>query len=162
MSMKIWLTAKAVSQAVGTGADSKLYGTKVETSKESNGRYVTLYLNPIDPAVDMPRFPRGHVKAITFCSDKYYHGFRHEGVYQLKGAKALVKTEVHIHNADWDHKQDASTIARYQEISISAGSIKTLREIYTQIRQGKLQPTETWSNGGREGVSSVASQRQFD
>jgi hypothetical protein len=158
MSMKIWLTSKATSQETQQpdtqpAEKRKLYGGNIETSNESGGKYVTLYLDPINPAVDMPRFTRGHVKMIAF-SDKYHEGFRAEGIYTHKGARAVVKTTVRVETPYLGNVHDTTSIERYQEISISAKSIKTLREIYTLIRQGdKLEPQEKWSDGGQSGVT---------
>jgi hypothetical protein len=152
MYMKVWLTPKATSAGTQQAADKlKLYGVEVQTSKESGGKYVSVYLDPIDPTVDMPRFQRGHVKMIAF-SDRYHEGFRPEGVYTHKGARAVVKTIVRVETPYLGNNFDATSIERYQEISISAKSIKTLREIYTQIRQGKIAAVEVWSQGGRPGV----------
>lgn len=154
MSFKIWLTTKAGAQTnPQPGEKEKLYGATVETSKESGGKYISLYLDPIDPNVDMPRFEHKHIKAVTF-SDKYHEGFRPEGMYRHKGGRAMVRTKVDVHNPYCGNQQDTTSIERYQVISISAKSIKTVREIYTLIRQGKgkLEPTEHWSDGGKEGV----------
>jgi len=149
-SMKIWLTAKADYQLDAT--KPKLYGAAVQTSEQSGGRYVTLYLDPTDPAVDMPRFARGHVRMITY-TDAYHEGFRPEGMYEFAGAKAVVKTVVKVETPYMSNKSDTTSIERRQEISISAKSVKTLREIHTRIRQGTLAPTEKWSDGGESGVT---------
>lgn len=160
-SMKIWLTAKAVAQPTThtcgftdrqPGEKVKLYGRPVETSESSGGKFINLYLDPTDPAIDMPRFVRGQVRVITFTSS-YHEGFRPEGMYIHKGAKAKVQTVVNVQSPNFGNNADTSSIERRQEISISAKSIKALQEIYTLIRQGNLQPTEKWSDGGQSGVS---------
>ena len=134
-SMKIWLTDKAVAQTMTQtggptdrqpGEKIKRYGGRVETSESSGGKYINLYLDPTDPA---------------------------EGMYTHKGAKAKVQTVVNVRSPDFGNTVDTTSIERRQEISISAKSIKALQEIYTLIRQGNLQPTEKWSDGGQSGVS---------
>lgn len=147
MKMMIWLTAKAVADNNG-----KIYGATVNTSNQSGGKYITMYLDPVSPAVDMPRFKRGDVKLIAL-TETYHEGFRPEGIYVHKGAKAMVKTEVKVDSPYAGNNFDTTSIERRQEISVSAKSIVTLKAMYTMIRQGKLEPTEKWSDGGQSGVS---------
>jgi len=39
---------------------------------------------------------------------------------------------------------DVGAVETWQDIQISAGSVKTLREIYAKIRSGYLKPAEDW------------------
>lgn len=149
MTFKIWLTTDAVKRLEGN--EPKFHGEKVETSKASSGSYITLYLDLVDPTIDLPRFDHRYIKAVTFSS-QYYEGFRPEGMYRHKGGKAMVRTTVRVKTPYCGNQQDATSIERYQEISISAKSIRTAREIYTLIRQRELNPVEHWSDGGEEGV----------
>lgn len=149
-TMKIWLKAKAISQI--NDQKPKFYGADVRVSEQSGGKFVTLYLDPTDPTVDMPRFSREFVRMITH-SDTYHEGFRPEGVYKFASARAVVKTEVRVSTPYGGNASDSTSIERRQTISISAKNIKDLREIYTKIRQGVLSPSEIWSMGGESGVT---------
>lgn len=64
---------------------------------------------------------------------------RQSGTYHFKGAVATVKTEEkHRGHAD-------IVVEKVQLVSISAGSIRTLREFYHKFRSGELSPIEAWS-----------------
>ncbi|MBY0310373.1 hypothetical protein K2Q16_04495, partial [Patescibacteria group bacterium] len=110
-----------------------------ETGTESS--YVQLWGDPIDPTQELPTFPKDSVRKVTFLT-KHYVGFRNDGIYRHKGAVARVEMNRLLHtpmtNGDTTHLEE------HQEIQISAGSIRTLREIYTKVRSGKLKPSEDW------------------
>ena len=153
-SFKIWLSASALQQLTAGNEQQdkpKYRGYIVDTSKQSDGKYITFYLDPTDPTVDMPRIKRSEVKAITF-DDSYHEGFHPEGIYKHRGAKAVVRTNVDVRRPFATNSMDQTSIERKQNISITAKSFIALRNIYTQIRQGNIMPTEEWSDGGCPGV----------
>lgn len=159
-SFKIWLSASALQQlTTGNEQQEKLKyrGHTVEISKQSGGKYITFHLDPTDPTVDMPCFKRDEIKAIT-SDDSYYEGFRPEGIYKHRGAKAMVRTNVDVKRPYPSNSMDQTSVERKQDISITAKSLIALRDIYTQIRQGNIKPTEEWSDGGRPGVYIAESQ----
>ena len=152
MNIRIWLTSGAdraieTKQEVAKYRDNKmedisrLNGLEVK-SDPSGEKYIELYADPLDPATSVPTIKRTYIKRVSFV-DKYSAGFRTDGIYRLKGATARVETNRSFHGG-FDKGQLEET---YQYISISAGSIRTLREIYTQVRQGKLKPAEDWGTG---------------
>ena len=102
-----------------------LYGFKVEDPERNP--YVHIG-DPMDPAFRLPNIPRGYRGRCTHQSS-YAEGFRSEGFYRTKTAKARVETVRE---------------RTMQMIVISATSPKAIRAIYTEIRLGKLQPTENW------------------
>jgi hypothetical protein len=133
MSIRIWLKMTA-TQFVG-----KAYN--VETDNKSGGKYISIYADPNNPAASIPVITRKYVKRVSYTG-KYYAGFRTDGIYHHKGATAHVETIENINRPYSDN--DRTTEEKHQNISISAGSIKTLREIYSKIRTGELKPTEDW------------------
>jgi hypothetical protein len=149
MTYRIWLTEAAKATFVTT--QEKKYGEMKEITRFSGHEvsfetgtgspYVQLWGDPIDPTLELPTFPKGKVKKVTFLS-KYHVEFRNDGIYRHKGAVARVEMNRRLHtpmtNGDTTHLEE------YQEIQISAGSIRTLREIYTKVRSGTLKPSEDW------------------
>lgn len=151
MTVRIWLTA-AAAKAVETKEEPKPFTTsKMHDVSRFNGFevksdqagavYIDFNVDPFDPASYVPNIGHKYIKRVSFL-DKYFEGFRTDGIYKLKGATARVETEERYISAGNLHESGHEE--RYQNISISAGSIRTLREIYTLVRQGKLQPTEDW------------------
>jgi len=152
MAIRIWLTSGA-DKAIETKQEkqhhdkmkdvNRLNGLEVE-SDEGGEKYIDLYRHdPIDPTSSyVLSIDRKYIKRVSFV-DKYHAGFRTDGIYKFKGATACIETKRTFHGG-FDKEQLEET---YQNISISAGSMRTLREIYTQVRQGKLKPTEDWGTG---------------
>jgi hypothetical protein len=147
MSLRIWLTA-AGSKAIETKQET-VYGKikevrrleKLEVrSDEGSDDYITIYDDPLDPASAIPTVARKYVKRVSFI-DKLFAGFRTNGIYKFKGATARIETV-----------EDTGGLGinqfnrRYQTISISAGSVKTLREIYIKVRAGELRPKHNWGD----------------
>ena len=139
MSLRIWLKKSAKA-----GDDGKIANLKVESDEKSGGKYLTVYhIDPIDPAMRMPSVRSKDVTAITY-TDEYYVGFKPDGLYRTPRASARVKTVKYLHTPGWDNKEDCSIMKISQHISITAPSLKALREIYSQIRTGELKATEVW------------------
>jgi hypothetical protein len=147
MSTRIWLNASATASLVKTNKkkwDKDVYtlnDVEVVADEPSGQKYISVNADPLDPAASMPIVARKHIQRVSY-SDKYFEGFRADGLYRHKGATARVET---VESSEG--YGEARFDRRYQIISISAGSIKTLREIYTQVRQGKLKPAENWGVG---------------
>lgn len=150
MSARIWLNTSATKSLVKTDKkkwDKDVYTldeVEVVTDESSGEKYISVNADPLDPAASMPKVAHKHIKRVSY-TDKFFEGFRTDGVYRHKGATARLETV-----EDSEGYGEARFDRRYQRISISAGSIKTLREIYTQVRQGKLKPTEDWGVGLHE------------
>ena len=147
MSTRIWLNATATQSLTKTDKkkwDKDVYtldGVEVETDDKSGEKYISIYADPNDPAASMPVIARKHVKRVSY-TDKYYEGFRTDGIYRHKGATARVETIEQTHTAFGAN--DVSITERYQTLSISAGSMRTLREIYSKVRTGELKPVADW------------------
>jgi hypothetical protein len=144
MSARIWLKASATRSLVKI--DKQKYGkdvysldeVEVETEDSSGKKYISVNADPLDPAASLPTVARKNIKRVSY-TEKHFEGFRTDGIYHHKGAKARVETI-----EDSEGYGETRFNRRYQNISISAGSIKTLREIYTKVRSGELSPTEDW------------------
>ena len=110
----------------------------------SGSKYIEVRTDPTNPASSVPTtIDRKYVKRVTFVGT-YYSGFRTDGVYKFKGATAHVVTLHRIHKGT-NYEGKAIEKEVYQQISISAGSVRTLREIYSAVREGELEPCENWS-----------------
>lgn len=150
MSVRFWLNAKG-KEALETERKLKhgemqdvsfLDGIEVRTNDKGGTEYIECYVDPFDPASSMPSIDRKYVKRVSSV-DTYREGFRTDGIYKMKGATARVTSERGFHRGgSFDNEVH---VDYYQQISISAGSVKTLREIYSKVRTGELKPVEDWS-----------------
>ncbi len=138
MSLRIWLKKSAKA-----GDDGKIVNLKVESDERNGGKYLNVYVDPMDPAMQMPAVPSKDVKAITY-TDEYFVGFKPDGLYRTPRASARIKTKKDLHTPNWDSKEDCSIMKISQYISITAPSLKALREIYSKIRTGELKAAEVW------------------
>ena len=142
MSIRIWLNAagvKALEPPQQGRADLLKVGESSLRGDTENGfRYVTLTGDPNDPSTVLTNVPRKFISRVTYV-EKYYTGHRTDGKYRHKGAVARVETR------EYHHGHANITIERFQNISISAGSIKTLREISSKVRAGELKPDPDWA-----------------
>jgi hypothetical protein len=155
MSIRFWLNATA-EKATETKYEEKSSGGMRDVSylgdfevKDGSGgaKYISPSVDPFDPASPMPTIDRKYIKCVSFTGT-YCEGFRTDGIYKLKGATARVTTSRIFHSAmrlGAEVKEEA-----YQKISISAGSVRTLREIYSKVRKGELKPDEDWGISKRE------------
>ncbi|MDA8596718.1 hypothetical protein N9L26_00065 [Candidatus Pacebacteria bacterium] len=151
MSYRVWLTKAAETDFTTaterkSGEDQEItrfQGLEVVTDKLTDKRFLSVNLDPIDPTIEPPTFPKGSVRKITFTS-KHFDGFRNDGIYRHKGAVALLETTQKLHTPST--MADKTLLQVFQEVKISAGSVRTLREVYTKVRAGKLEPTEDWGS----------------
>ena len=143
MTIRIWLNAageKALEAPVQGRADLlKVDERKLRVDNENGCKYVNLNGDPNDPAMVFPTVPSKFIRQVTYV-EKYYAGFRTNGLYRHKGATARTDTQERYHG----HTE--ITLERWQNISISARSIKTLREIYSKVRSGELKPEKDWES----------------
>jgi hypothetical protein len=152
MSYRVWLTKTAETDFV-TAKETKyreekeitrFHGLEVNVDKVSGKSYISVYnVDPMDPTNEHHIFPKGSVRKVTF-THKHFDGFRNDGIYQHKGATARLETTQKIHSPH--SMEDKSRFEIFQEIQISAGSLRTLRELYTKIRSGDLEPAEDWGS----------------
>lgn len=150
MSTRIWLTSVAI-EAIETKKENKhkdvmedvsyLDGMEVKSDKGSKEHYIDLYFDPINPAESPPTIDPKHIKRVSFVDD-YHKGLRIDGIYKLRDATARLETKRIIHSG---YGYDANQIEEiFQRISISAGDIDTVREIYSKVRTGELKPIANW------------------
>ncbi|HUW72159.1 MAG TPA: hypothetical protein VMV66_03165 [Candidatus Humimicrobiaceae bacterium] len=98
---------------------------------DENGRkYLNIAFSDMTP---LPDIPEELIDCVTRMENEIYNGFRKEGVYEHNGAKLVVTTTRHL-------KADVY----YQRMEIIGPSVTSVNEIYTLVRQGKLQPVEDW------------------
>lgn len=138
MNTRIWLKKSAKA-----GDDGKIANLKVESDEKSGGKYLTVYIDPTNPAMRMPAVPSKDVRAITY-THQYFVGFKQDGLYQTPRASARVETYKHLHTPDFGNLTDCSIEQVSQNISITASSLRALREIYSKIRTGELKAAEVW------------------
>ncbi len=149
MTIRLYLNKRGVSSLeikeevvygekknVGRVGGLKVDGDEVE-------KYLQFGLNPMDPTAILPKVDRKLVARVTLI-DQYSEGFRIDGIYRHKGGVATVVTTHKVHTAFG--MNDVATTEDYQTISISAPSIKTLREIYTKVRNASLAPTDDFGS----------------
>jgi len=142
MSIRIWLSAAGVDSLdapqEGRADILKVGDANLRVDTENGCKYVTLNGDPNDPSTAIPAIERKFIRKVTYV-EKYYRGFRTDGLYRHKGATARVETREHHHSFE------DVTIESHQNISISAGSIRTLKEIYSKVRAGELKPESDWA-----------------
>lgn len=137
MTTRIWLKP-AAAQKDGKRDDS-LNGVKIEFD---NGMpFVIIHFDVMEPATQVPLIDPKLVSKYTYHGT-YSSGLRNDGVYRLRGAEASLRTTTSVH--------EGVMVTRWQTISISAKSVKTLREIYTKIRTGELKVDQDWSKSQDE------------
>ncbi len=140
MSIRVWLNSageKALEQREPNVTSPLKVGDRLLRADMENGhKYVYLVGSPNDPATVFPQIPRKLIRKVTFV-DRFYVGFRTDGVYTHKGATARVETRK-------NYRGQGDQLEVYQEISISAGSIRAVTEIYKKIRMGELKPCANW------------------
>jgi len=140
MSIRVWLNSageKALEQREPNVTGPLKVGDRLLRADMENGhKYVYLVGRLNDPATVFPQIPREFIRKVTYV-DRYYKGFRTDGVYQHKGATARTDTKKNYHDQQ---------VEVYQEISISAGSIRAAAEIYNLVRSGELKPAENWES----------------
>jgi len=151
MTYRVWLTKAAESDFV-TAMETefreekevmRFQGMKVLTENLTGKPYISFNFDPIDPTIELPTLPKGSVRKVTFTS-KHFDGFRNDGIYRHKGATARLETTRKIHHPYSEN--DVGSIETYQEIQISAGSVRTLRDTYTKVRTGEIEPFEDWGS----------------
>ena len=153
MTYRVWLTKAAEADFV-TAMETecreekgvvRFQGLKVLTDNLTGKPYISVNLDPIDPTVELPTFPKGSIRKVTFTG-KHFDGFRNDGVYRHKGATVYLKIVHNLKTPSVHNTEDVTHLEIYQEVQISAGSVRTLREIYTKVRAGEIEPSEDWGS----------------
>jgi hypothetical protein len=153
MSARIYRKAAAKAEfsnqysSVDSGEVPHLLGNKVY-APESKEPFLYIQ-DPMDPSATLPNIPRRLVKRVTY-QGSYLEGFRPNGLYKYKRATARLETKVRGHR---------DNPFREQEIHISGGSIRTLREMYSKIRAGDADVVclEDWSMNTRPVAKNIVS-----
>ncbi len=124
---------------------------QVKTCRISGRNYIDTYMDFLDPTTEVPdRLLAELIKKVTVKDHRICRGFRTDGVYQYEGAELVATTKERVHSSIMD-AYIGTKIERevWQNISVSAPNIEALRAIYSQFRQGKLEPTENWEINSR-------------
>ncbi len=145
MSARIWLKTTTSSALVTTEGKSRSQlgtdGPDVDTDRVSGENFVPIYADIMDPSAVLPTVAREHIKRVTY-EGKIHEGFRKDGLYRHKGATLRVET----YNDTQGGFGDGPAIAvRHQNISISGGSIRTVKEIYDRVRTGEITIDRNWN-----------------
>lgn len=143
MGLRFWLSEKdepslnkpQVMDALTEEDLNFMRSHQVKQDSNSGAKYIEVFVDPMNPGSPIPgKIGHGDVSHVSYV-DVYYTGFRTDGIYKLGSATARVVMEVRF----------AETMpVHYQRIEISAQNVQELREIYSHVRSGKLQPTEDW------------------
>lgn len=137
-TVRVWLNKAAVQKL---GKDTEGRGDFLNglfLAKEDGMSYILLSGDVTLAGTQIPEIPRKYIKCVTY-QGSHQDGIQPSGVYVFKGARATVTTSER-------YKGHAHIVTeRVQFISISAKSIRTLREFYGKFRRGALEPTEDWS-----------------
>jgi len=139
MTTRFWLRTPLSLEEKVDGRADLLKGTRTRVDYENGKPYVPMSGDVMGPVPALPTIPAGLVRVITYIG-MIQNGFRSDGIYRYKGAEARLTTETQ----EVGHR-DAGTTVKVQTMVISAGSVRTLREIYSKIRSGELEPTEKWA-----------------
>lgn len=118
-----------------SGLKEKKINLNLQTDEPTGMLYWDVYeAQGPNPLVDL--IPAGLVHLVTHC-ERIYTGFQRDGVYRLNGAELRLTTEI---GARWEGAEREVQVAL-----IKGPSIKSVLDIYTRVRQGKLSPAEDWS-----------------
>ena len=138
LTMFIWLKDGAGEKLADLKKQGLLGDVKVETNRDTGKKYVPIYGDVFDPAAAVPIIPTDLIERVTL-QDRIHRGLRTEGVYRHDGAELVLKTDISFNSGPFDEED-----REYQNVNVSAPSVKLLKEIYTLVRQGKLAPEENW------------------
>ncbi len=130
---------------------------KIKTPGAAIG-FIDLYVDPWDPTESdkLPSFLTQEMVVRVTCKTRIYRGFRTDGIYTKGNSRLLAECEIHTESSLGTVGGIEST--EWQDVHISAPSIKDLVEIHTEFRQGRLKPSEDWENGARE--SAINSRKE--
>lgn len=140
MAIYIWLKDDAkgkIEKLKEEGALGEFL--RLENDSGSNKPYICIYQDIFDPAVEFPDIPEELIKRVSL-KEAIHEGFRPEGIYRDKNAELSVKTNFESSSEMYGGDR------QYQDISAVAPTIEELKEIHTNVRQGKLFPEENWGN----------------
>ncbi len=139
MTLRVWLSPTTSECFTGgrteetSASVSGLYyqGLEVHRSNPDGGEYIEIPGDPHTPTFPKQPVPAKHILRVTY-EGSYITGFRTDGIYEIGKARASLR-------------MNRTTIGPRQEISISAPKISQLQAIYTLVRQGKLKPSQAWT-----------------
>ena len=129
-----WLRPGTEEKLATLREQGLLGDVEVSLCKKTGRRYIVVYDDPMNPAMATLAIPQDVIDKVTY-TDKIYADLRQQGIYRHRGGEMVVNTM-------YDHSDECHY--EYQEIGISAPSLEVLKEIYTLVRQRKLEPEENW------------------
>ncbi|MDP2930693.1 MAG: hypothetical protein Q8N56_03770 [bacterium] len=147
---------KGAEEGIKALRQQGLLGEKLEvkTDGDSGRKYISVYEDPSNPASEIPSIPEELIEKVTIKDYHIYQGFRTEGIYRHEGAVLMLKIHIEIER---DFKGGGMERLEWQDVSISAPSVETLKAIYTMVRQGKLKPEEDWEHYSPKEIGSGVS-----
>ena len=113
------------------GTPEELSELGMHLFEEDDKKYLSISFVNMTP---LPDIPEELVRCVTRMENEIHQGFRREGVYRHKGARLTVVTTKYLKADEY-----------YQRMEIIGPSVTSVNEIYSLVRQGKLQPVEDWA-----------------
>lgn len=92
----------------------------------------------------MPDIPPELIKMVTGV-ETIYRGLRTEGLYRKESAELILKTHVRFHPSE-SFMDMGTGRESWQDITVSGSSVEAVKEIYSLVRQGKLEPEQDWES----------------
>jgi hypothetical protein len=136
--MRIWLkdiADKDIYKPDESKPERSFFGYRVQEDDKRNTFIVVKDFT--DPLVPLPPIPIPYIAKVTYRGVLSQNStFRPEGVYRRGKAMMSLKNYINPHT---------NPPLGYQKMEAEARGMKSLRDIYTLVRQGKLQPIENWS-----------------
>ena len=136
-SIRIYLKKCAedfIREGEGGKNQKSFYGYQVREDQDG-----ALYVSPAnftDPTIPLPKISPMLIAKVTFLGGLSQNSlFRNEGVYRFGRAVMSLQNSIN---------PNTTPPLGYQAIRIVAPGMTSLRQIYTKVRQGKLEPSEDW------------------
>lgn len=131
MTTYVWLRSGAEERLAALNDQQVYVGPQIKIDHTSGTKYVVVHE---DIFANPTSVPNELVEKVT-VRDVTYRGFRTEGIYRRGKAVLIVKST---------HTSEAGRSRWYQEISVSAPTMRAAKKIYSLVRQGELLPEENW------------------
>ena len=131
--MRIWLREGVVEKVDDLISVGTLPGIKIGTSSYSGSKIIDID-DPWRVSADIVQIPEEFIERVTLETD-IYEGFPFEGIYRLDEAELTIRTYI---------QYEEGSILKKQFVRASAPTVDELKDIFSQVRQGKLPPEERW------------------
>lgn len=139
MATRIWLSKRGIEKIEKgiPGAADRFMGMSVR--RENGAPYVEIFEDVTSPTTQVPRFPRGTVRCVTFVTS-IHTCFRKDGDYRKGQAFGRVVTVRSVTGS----AQPIEVVR--QDISIRAPTVTAAIDLYERIRDGVVQTCSYWGD----------------